>query len=312
MTTLYELKTRLKQFYAQYDIYIIPAAKFALALAVFFYISSTMGYNEKISSLPVTLVLSLLCCVLPQGATVLFAAAVTLLDLYSLSLEVCLVALILFLVVGLLYLRFSPKSAYMVVLTPVCFALHIPYIMPATAGLLYDPGSMASVLGGAFLYFFLHGITENASALSEISEEGSLTSGITSVVNQLTSNREMIVVLLVFALMMIVIYVLRKAAVAHAWSLAIGVGFMAEFVILFSAYLMMGMPSYLVALIIGNFVSVLIAVVIKFFFFHVDYKRTERVQFEDDDYYYYVKAVPKIKMPVRDKQVKKINTKHRK
>ena len=26
----------------------------------------------------------------------------------------------------------------------------------------------------------------------------------------------------------------------------------------------------------------------------LDYKHTERVQFEDDDYYYYVKAVPKI------------------
>ena len=25
------------------------------------------------------------------------------------------------------------------------------------------------------------------------------------------------------------------------------------------------------------------------------YKRTERLQFEDDEYYYYVKAVPKIK-----------------
>ena len=30
-----------------------------------------------------------------------------------------------------------------------------------------------------------------------------------------------------------------------------------------------------------------------FFFFSVDYTCTEYVQFEDDDYYYYVKAVPR-------------------
>ena len=30
------------------------------------------------------------------------------------------------------------------------------------------------------------------------------------------------------------------------------------------------------------------------FLFSVDYSRTERVQFEDDEYYYYVKAVPKV------------------
>ena len=72
------------------------------------------------------------------------------------------------------------------------------------------------------------------------------------------------------------------------------------------------MPDRLLGLVIGNLISVGIAFGLKFFFFHVDYKRTERVQFEDDDYYYYVKAVPKITMQVQDKQVKKINTKRRK
>ena len=35
------------------------------------------------------------------------------------------------------------------------------------------------------------------------------------------------------------------------------------------------------------------ALVISFFLYSVDYKRTRMLQFEDDDYYYYVKAVPK-------------------
>jgi disulfide oxidoreductase YuzD len=38
----------------------------------------------------------------------------------------------------------------------------------------------------------------------------------------------------------------------------------------------------------------------------VDYTRTERVQFEDDEYYYYVKAVPKNMIAEPKKTVKKI------
>ena len=40
--------------------------------------------------------------------------------------------------------------------------------------------------------------------------------------------------------------------------------------------------------------------------FTVDYRRTEYVQFEDDEYYYYVKAVPKVGVSVPEKQVKHI------
>ena len=41
-------------------------------------------------------------------------------------------------------------------------------------------------------------------------------------------------------------------------------------------------------------------------FFSVDYSRTERVQFEDDEYYYYVKAVPKVVVATPEKTVKHI------
>ena len=44
------------------------------------------------------------------------------------------------------------------------------------------------------------------------------------------------------------------------------------------------------------------------FIFNVDYSRTEYVQFEDDEYYYYVKAVPKIAVAKPSKTVKKITS----
>ena len=60
--------------------------------------------------------------------------------------------------------------------------------------------------------------------------------------------------------------------------------------------------------------SVAAALVVQFFVFSVDYAGTRKVQFEDDEYYYYVKAVPKITISAKDKQVKEIHSpsgKHR-
>ena len=41
----------------------------------------------------------------------------------------------------------------------------------------------------------------------------------------------------------------------------------------------------------------------------MDYKHTENVQFEDDDYYYYVKAIPKTKVAAPDRKVRSITGK---
>ena len=62
----------------------------------------------------------------------------------------------------------------------------------------------------------------------------------------------------------------------------------------------------IVGLIVGSVVSAALAKALEFFVFNVDYSRTEYVQFEDDEYYYYVKAVPKNTVAVPQKRVKTI------
>ena len=61
--------------------------------------------------------------------------------------------------------------------------------------------------------------------------------------------------------------------------------------------------------ILGGIVSAGIAWFLQFFIHSVDYTRTSKVQFEDDDYYYYVKAVPKVKVAAPDVRVKRVSAK---
>ncbi|MBQ7507485.1 MAG: hypothetical protein IJT05_09175 [Lachnospiraceae bacterium] len=305
MTTILELKELIRRIYRKYEAVIVPVIKFIIALILLLQIRSSFGYNEKLSAVPVCLILALLSSVLPLGATIFFSAVVILADFYALSLEIFLSTAAVFAIVALIYLRFSPKTGYMVVLTPLSFLIHIPFIMPAAGALLFTPTSAVSVACGTFLYYYLHGIKETAPALLA-AEDSTAAEKVTTIVNQITGNREMILVLLVFVLMTVMIYVIRRMAIKRSWTIAIIAGFMTEFLILIGGFLTLGIEGKTLALVLGNLASVGLAFVLKFFFFHVDYKRTERVQFEDDDYYYYVRAIPKIKMPVQEKKVKKI------
>ena len=62
-----------------------------------------------------------------------------------------------------------------------------------------------------------------------------------------------------------------------------------------------------VTLIIYTVISVVIGLLLEFFVFGGDYTRTERLEYEDDEYYYYVKAVPKACVTTSERSIKKIN-----
>ena len=71
----------------------------------------------------------------------------------------------------------------------------------------------------------------------------------------------------------------------------------------------MGISISVVSMIIFSVVSVLIGLVLEFFVYGGDYTRTERLEYEDDEYYYYVKAVPKAIVAGTDKKVTRFSGK---
>lgn len=304
MTKLLELRDQLIRFYSRYETYLFPVVKFAVALSLFSVINKNIGFMAQISTLPVALILSLLCAVLPVNATIWMAAFVVLADMYAVSVETAAVAAVLFAAVFFLYFRFAPKDGMAAVLTPVCFQFRIPYIMPVACSLLRSVYSIISVVCGTVLYYFLEGIKQNAPALMRTSEDITPASRMDISVSQLFSNREMYLVIAVFVVTALVVYLVRRMDVDHAWTLAIISGMLIEIAGLFVGYLVLGITGKTLWLLLGGLLSFAIACLLQFLFMDLDYDRTERVQFEDDDYYYYVKAVPKKMVAVREVTVK--------
>ena len=311
MTTLLVAKQYIKNFINKYEVYLKPLMKLTLALASLMMINSKIGYMHRLDNLSIVLIIALMCSFMPMNFIAFVAAGFIILHFYALSLECAAVALVLFLVMFLLYFRFSPKDTLVVVLLPICFVLKIPYVIPLAMGLLGTPASVVSTACGVMVNYLVNYMSDNATAISAMGEE-EITTKLRYIIDGLMDNREMLLTIAAFAITIIVVYIIRRLSVDHAWTIAMIGGAIVNVVVLLVGDLMFDTNVSIVGIFVGTIISLLIVKVLEFFVFHLDYNRVEKVQFEDDEYYYYVKAVPKITMAAPSKTVKRINTPRRK
>jgi hypothetical protein len=180
--------------------------------------------------------------------------------------------------------------------------------MPLGMGLLREIYAVISFACGTVVYFFLEGVRVNQALLSETTEDSD-SSKIVIALNQLLDNKEMFLVLGIMAITMVLVNLIRRLSVENAWTIAIVSGILFQTIGLIAGYMLLGIEGKTVEILIGNVIGCAAAFVLQFLFFHLDYSRTERLQFEDDDYYYYVKAVPKVCVSGREKKVKRFTGK---
>lgn len=301
------MRDNLRNFYSRYEVYLLPLLKFMLAFLVLFTININLGYMIKINSVTVVLVAALLCSFLPMNLMVVLAALFVLLHLYAISLECLVVGLALFLLMFLLYYRFAPRDTLVVLLLPMAFGLKTPVLVPIIVGLLCAPSSVVAVACGVIAYYVITYMKVNAAVISSLDVDN-IINRFRYVIDGLLADKEMRLFVISFCATTIIVYIIRRLSVDHAWTVAIFVGAVSNVVILLLGDLTYGTGISTFATIIGSAVSVLLAKIVQFFAFNVDYTRTEYVQFEDDEYYYYVKAIPKNSVTKAKRTVKKITS----
>ena len=309
MTALLELRENLKKIYSRNEAFILPVIKFLLSFIVLSIINGKMGYMTKIDNMAIVLIVSLLCSFLPTGFMVVFAMLFTLLHMYALSIETAAVGMVVFLLLYLLFLRFTAKEALVVVLTPVLCMLKLPYVMPVAMGLIGTPASCVSVGCGVVVYYLIQTVISNAPTINSMGAEA--TAKLRLLIDGMLGNKAMLVMIVAFTVTVIVVYLIRRMSVDHSWTIAMAAGIIIEVLILLVGDLMYDTNLSILSALLGAIVTVIVCKIIEFFRFCLDYSRTEKVQFEDDEYYYYVKAVPKMTVSAPTNTVKKINTQRR-
>ena len=306
-TSLLVVREYIRNFYVKYEEYIVPVLKFLLALVSMLMINSQLGFMSQLDNAAAVLVVALICSFMPKNFILFVAAGFVTLHLYEVSLECAAAALVVFLLMFLLYFRFSPGSAVLVIVTPMLFAFKIPYAAPLVAGLLGNPFAAVTVACGVIVYYLITYMNVNASILGS-SEAESVIQRFRDIFDGIFGNRAMLIIIAAFAVTVIMVYLIRKLSVDYAWTISIVAGALLDIVILMVGDLIYDANFSIGGVILGSIAAMAAAFVVQFFRFNLDYSRTEKVQFEDDEYYYYVKAVPKMTVATPEKKVKKITT----
>lgn len=307
MRSLLEFRDKIKYGYRKYEFLLLPTLKFMLAYLVLCCVNGTLGYMSRIDSPGITLMAALLCSFLPSGWIVFVASVFSLLHMYTLSLEAALVGVCVYLIMLLVFVRFDSRHVLLIVLTGICAAMKIPCIIPIAVGLLTTPGAAISVGCGLISHGLIKTVAANAAAINSMGT-GEEMAKIRLLLDGLLKNSELHVTIVAFTVTIAVVYVIRRLSVDYSWSIAMVTGAILNVVVILAGDLLYDTNVSLFGTILVSILALAIAKVIEFMCFGVDYSRTENVQFEDDEYYYYVKAVPKMTVAVQSKTVKKINS----
>lgn len=274
-----------------------------VALVGLLCIRSNFGHNKQLSQLWVSIIISIVCAFFPIQGVAIILAIVLLIDLASLSVEVALVTLGLIVAGYLVCAYFRSRNTFNMVMVPICYSIGSPYVISLGSGLMSNLNELTSVLCGSIMAFFLHIIKDNTTAIVDETSEVSVFSLIK---DQMIGNRLFWFFIIAMVAMYLVVYLFRQSNINMSWIIANAAGVAVEFIIMLAGYLLSSQKSQIPELIIGNILVLLVGVILNYFVLDLDYSRIEKVQFEDDDYYYYVTAVPKIRIAEEDKEVKKI------
>lgn len=307
MATLLMIKEKLKEIYAEYYKVIVPTVKAVVAFLMLLAINDKIGYMARLDGFLVVLVLTIVCAFIPPFGTVLVGLAVILGHLSALSLEIALIALAIFMVMGLLYFRICNKDIILLVLVPLSFYFGLPYVMPLIVGILCGPVAALTIGCGIVIHYFIAYISANALTIQGMADEATVDK-IRVGIDGLIHNEAMFLTLISFVAATMVVHILRRQSIDHAWSVAIFSGAMCNVILNFMGILVFDNGPSVFGLLMGTIIAIPLAMLVGLLFMGLDYSRAEKVQFEDEDYYYYVKAVPKMNIQAPSKTVKRINT----
>ena len=306
MMALLVFRERLRVLYGKYAAYIDTAVRFLISFSALMAVSESVGFMTRLSGPVPALVLACLCAFLPYGLDAVIVGAFTLAHISVVSLEIAVLLAVAMLLIMLLYYGFQPGDSWLLLVTPLAFFLNVPYAVPLLAGLSCSLVSVIPACSGVFFYYMIIYVRQNAGTLTgsaavDIAEKYS------SIFGNVASNEMMIAMMAAFAVGILTVYFIRNRSIDYAWYIAIAAGMVVQAAIVFIGGFAFNVPFSIVQFLVGTVFSVALALIYNFLVFAVDYSRTEYLQYEDDDYYYYVKAVPKIAVSAPDIKVQRIN-----
>ncbi len=292
MTKLLEVREKIESFYARTASYADMLLRFVLLLFLLLGLAKMFRYESIFANIFVILLASLLGALLPMRALPLLVGLFSVGFAFTIGTDAGLVLLILYATLYCLFLRFVPEDALALVLTPPALALGLPALIPVCCGLRRRPSSILAIICGSIAYHVLLGLTGSIEALALL-PAGDYPARIRLFLGEVLADPGVVIEILALSAAFIVTYGIRRTGIAHAFFVGVILGSLTCAFFLELGHLALGQSFQIGASLLSVLLTVLIGGLLQFFWFAPDFKRAESFDFMDDDYYYYVRVVPK-------------------
>ena len=306
MTVFFEIRQRLILIYSKYERYLKALLKAVHAYLLFFFIGKATGYDPALCSPVVSLALSLVCAMLPSAGISVLASGMLVLQFAKVSPELALVTACVLLIAVLLSTAVQKGKAVWMAAALLACLCKCPGIFMVAAGLAAAPGALFPACFGVLLYTLIELSKNEYSVLFSQTSTLSSLERVSFILNGVMHNAGMWLTLVSMLLVITVVYMIRRMKVNYAWTIAIGSGTLLYVILMLIGTYAFDIRISILTCILNGIAAMAVSMLLQLFWFAVDYTRTEYVQFEDEEYYYYVKAVPKITVAFSNRKVKHI------
>lgn len=308
ITNFLVARKAIRKFIQKYQTVFELLFKFIITYVAYDQITQSLNFSETLTKSILKLGIAGVGAFVPEIVTILLLGLVSLYEVYSAAPILAAFVLVLFVVIYCFAARFSGKYAYAIIAIPILFKFNLQYIIPLLLGLTASPLAMFPAACGVMFYYIFKVIV-SAVSISNLENLDEALALYIKVIDDILSNKDMIFTIGIFAGVILVMWLVRRLQFSFAFELTIITGACACLIGHFLAYLKLDFP--IDGVVSGTIIATLIVAFVQFFRLILDYTGVQDVQFEDDDYYYYVKAVPKVDIDIPNHFVKKGEAPHK-
>ncbi len=197
------------------------------------------------------------------------------------------------------YGRLAPKESIIALITYFLFTINAPYLIPLIAGLYFSVTAFIPIILGGFLFAFHKAtiltinemITQDIFGIDAISQFIFINKNI---MNETLANSPYFVLGFVLAISFFATYFISKLNIDYYREVGILSGGLFCLIGTIFVYFTNDASFSLILAIFMIILSCFITFAVTFFEAILDYNATEKVLFQDDENFYFVKIVPKI------------------
>ena len=309
MKAVITAKNKLESIYKKFPRLVGYAGKLVFTLISLFLLRSNCGYNELLSNAWTVVLISIFCAFAPARFLVLILLVYALVQFYTLSLGVGVICTAIIMAVYLIYFRFDTSYVYLVFLIPVLSMARLPLLLVLILAVTGSFDMLILIIFGNLIYYMIRYVNLNAAVISGMTDQSEYAK-MTLAAKGIFTNTEFLYTVVIFIVVFLLVHYMKKININQANNLSIAAGSGMYIILSLIANLIFETLTVnrLINIIVGAVIAALAAAIIVYAVLPLDYTRLETFEFEDDEYHYYVRAIPKVVISRESVRVKKINT----